>query len=64
MEEIDVNMMRIAEAEINGFDFPDDNLTFYYNETGNVRKYKVRTEMMPLPILRKQRLELEKSGSL
>lgn len=36
--EIDVNMMRIMDAEMHGLPLCDDEMTFFYDETGNCGK--------------------------
>ena len=35
---IDVNMMRTMDAELHGLPLCDDEMTFYYDETGNCGK--------------------------
>ena len=39
MQDLDVNMIRETEAEMSGFELPNDIMTFYYDETGNCRKF-------------------------
>lgn len=39
MQDFDVNILREIAAEMSGFELPNDKMTFYYDETGNCRKF-------------------------
>lgn len=44
MTNFDINELRNQEAELHNFRLPNEQMTFYYDETGNVRKFCLTEE--------------------